>query len=174
MRGLCDRVLGCNWWLYLGIGVRVCVMCSAENWDGDSVCVIRVRFSLTDVVVVVLWIIERGLRVERVSAPCVSGDDSKCWPACAAHTLAVEVSGVKGWACADQSDPLALVASENMLRTLLYVPKSDPVALSVLSVITAAAVAAYGHMYCLVCQPVCRIVIWKYMFWIVDKFYQCV
>ena len=62
------------------------MVCSAENWDGDSACAIRVRFSLTDVVVVVvvvvlvLWIIDRGLRVGLVSASRVGGD-SKCWPA---------------------------------------------------------------------------------------------
>ena len=59
------------------------MVCSAENWDGDSECDIRVRFSLADVVVIVvvvvlvLWIIDGGLRVELVSVSLVS----KCWPA---------------------------------------------------------------------------------------------
>ena len=92
--------------------------------------VIRLVFILTGVVVVVvvvdLFSVERGLRLvsaphielELVPASYVRGDGSEYWPVCAAHSVAVGVSGVNGRARVDQSDPLVSCVSENMLHTV--------------------------------------------------------
>ena len=58
MRGLYDPVLGCvdSFIWDLAGGVRVWVVCSAEDRDGVSVWVIRLVFISTGVVVVVMMV----------------------------------------------------------------------------------------------------------------------